>query len=148
MDPLELVRSRNRADIELPSGLGATIGLARTLDAILTGLIPVPVIKEWDELAEVAKKKAASNGQTQEAEVSKAIDEANPSPDAMIAGGKLRQEMVRRTLKRLAPSLAELDGPEVNMPMEVIDELGQEDFDVLAGYAMREVPFPAASPST
>jgi hypothetical protein len=148
MDPLELVRSRNRADIELPSGYGATIGLTRVQDAVLAGFIPVPVLKEWDELAEAARKKAASNGKSEEAEVAKAIDEADPSPDAMISGGDLRREMVRRTLKRLAASVEELEGPEIDMPMAVIAELSQEDFDVLAGYAMREVPFPAASLST
>jgi hypothetical protein len=66
----------------------------------------------------------------------------------MAAGVELRREMVRRTLKRLAPSVAELEGPEVEMSAEVITELSQEDFDVLADYAMRNVPFPAASPST
>lgn len=141
MDPLELVRSRNRADIALPSGYGATIGLTRIRDAVLSGLIPVPVLTEWDAIARKAQK---ANGKT----ASKAIAEADPSSEAMTSGGDLRKEMVRRTLKRLAPSVAELEGPEVDMPMEVIDELDQEDFDVLAGYAMREVPFPAASLST
>jgi hypothetical protein len=141
MDPLELVRSRNRADIELPSGLGATIGLVRVRDAVLTGLIPLPVLREMDALAEAAR----SNGQT---DVDKALDEMDPSVEIMTAGSDLRREMVRRTLKRLAPSVAELQGPEMNMPVEVIEELSQEDFDVLAGYAMRDTPFPAASPST
>jgi hypothetical protein len=141
MDPLELVRSRNRADIELPSGLGATIGLARVQDAMMAGVIPVPVLREYDRLAEAAR----SNG---EVDVEKALDEVDPSPEMMAVGMDLRREMVRRTLKRLAPSLAELEGPEINMPAEVIEELSQEDFDVLAGYAMRDTPFPAASPST
>ena len=146
MDPLELVRSRNRADVELPSGLCATIGLVRIRDAVLTGLIPLPVLREWDAIAEAAKKSA--NGQTEKDAIAKVIDEGDPSPAAMIAETDLRREMVRRTLKRLAPSLAELDGPEIEMPPEVVAELDQEDFDVLAGYAMRDVPFPAASLST
>lgn len=139
MDPLELVRSRNRADVELPSGLGATIGLVRVRDAVTTGLIPLPVLREMDTLAEAAR----SNGQ--EVDSSKLGD---PSPEVMVAGTTLRREMVRRTIKRLAPSVAELEGPEVEISVEVVDELSQEDFDVLAGYAMRDVPFPAASPST
>jgi hypothetical protein len=144
VDPLELVRSRNRADIELPSGLGATIGLVRVRDAVTTGLIPLPVLREMDKLAAAAK----SNGKVDKDEIEKAIDESDPSPEIMVAGVTLRREMVRRTLKRLAPSLAELNGPEIDMPAEVVEELSQEDFDVLSGYAMRDVPFPAASLST
>jgi hypothetical protein len=144
VDPLELVRSRNRADIELPSGFGATIGLVRIRDAVTTGLIPLPVLREMDALAEAAR----SNGKIDEAAVEKALDEADPSPEVMMAGTAMRREMVRRTLKRLAPSVAELEGPEIEMPAEVIAEFSQEDFDVLAAYAMRELPFPAASPST
>jgi len=146
MDPLELVRSRNRADIELPSGLGATIGLVRIREAVTTGLIPLPILREMDAIAEAAR--ASANGQTDKDAIAKAIDEGDPSPEIMAAGITLRREVVRRTLRRLAPSLAELEGPEVEMPAEVIAELSQEDFDVLAGYAMRDVPFPAASLST
>lgn len=141
MDPLELVRSRNRADIELPSGLGATIGLVRVRDAVTTGLIPLPVLREMDAIAEAAR---AANGDGP-VDSSKLED---PSPEVMIAGTTLRREMVRRTIKRLAPSLAELEGPEIEISPEVVEELSQEDFDVLAGYAMRDVPFPAASLST
>jgi len=145
MDPLELVRSRNRADIELPSGLGATIGLVRIRDAVTTGLIPLPVLREMDELA---KKVASSNGQAEKDAIAKLLDEEDPTPEVMAAGITLRREMVRLTIKRLAPSLAELDGPEIEMPPEVVAELDQEDFDVLVGYAMRDVPFPVASLST
>jgi len=146
MDPLELVRSKNRADIELPSGYGATIGRVRIREAVLSGIIPLPVLREWDALTEAATRSA--NGQADKAAIAKAIDEADPSPDAIRAEVEMRREVVRRSLKRLAPSVSELDGPEVEMPMEVIDELDQEDFDVLAGYAMRDVPFPVASLST
>jgi hypothetical protein len=140
LDPLELVRSRNRADIELPSGLGATIGLARIRDVATTGMIPVPILREMDKLAAAASQ----NGKVE----AEQVEDEDISPEVMEASLDLRKEMVRRTLKRLAPSLAELEGPEVVMPMEVVDELDQEDFDVLAGYAMRQVPFPAASLST
>jgi hypothetical protein len=146
MDPLELVRSRNRADVALPSGLGATIGRVRIREAVLSGIIPLPILREWDALTEAAKK--SLNGQADQESIAKVVDEADPSPDAIRGEVELRRECVRRSLKRLAPSVAELDGPEFDMPMEVIDELDQEDFDVLAGYAMRDVPFPAASLST
>jgi len=146
MDPLELVRSRNRADIELPSGLGATIGLVRIRDAVTTGLIPLPVLREMDAIAEAAK--ASANGNGDAAAIEKALEGADPSPEVMVAGVTLRREVVRRSLKRLAPSVAELEGPEIEMSAEVVAELSQEDFDVLAGYAMRDVPFPAASLST
>lgn len=139
MDPLELVRSRNRADIELPSGLGATIGLVRIQDVVISGLIPVPILREFD--------KATGNGHPIET-AKAALEEINDNPALIKAAQDTRREVVRRSLKRLAPSVAELEGPEVDMPTEVVAELSQEDFDVLAGYAMRDVPFPAASLST
>lgn len=146
MDPLELVRSRNRADVELPSGLGATIGLVRLQEAVTTGLIPLPILREYDAMVEAAKAKANGNGDKDT--IAALIDESDPSPEVMQAWPRMRSELIRRTLKRLAPSVAELEGPEIDMPAEVVEELSQEDFDVLAAYAMREVPFPAASPST
>lgn len=146
MDPLDLVRGRNRADIELPSGLGATIGLVRIRDVVTTGLLPLPVLREMDALTAAAIAKA--NGKGTKAAIAKALDDSDPSPEVMSAGITLRREVVRRTLKRIAPSVAELDGPDIDMPSEVIEELSQEDFDVLSSYAMRELPFPAASLST
>lgn len=127
MDPLELVRSRNRADVSLPSGLGATIGLVRMQDAVGAGMVPLSVLREMDRLAKAEE------------------ETPDPPPEVMEAGLRLRREMVRRTLKRLAPSLGELNGqPEVDMPAEVVDELSQDDFDYIAGFAMRDTPFPAA----
>lgn len=133
MDALELVRSRNRADIELPSGLGATIGLVRIADCIIELGIPLPILAEMRALA-------SSNGDSKSPE----LEMAGLSEDAISRGAKLREEVVRRSLKRLAPSVGELDGPEQEMSPEVIVELDQEDFDVLADYAMRNVPFPTA----
>jgi hypothetical protein len=124
---LEFVRSKNRADIELPNGWGATIGLVRMQDCVATGSIPLGVLRQMDELASNGKKKTTE-----------------PAPELLRHGMWIRREMVRRTLKRLAPSVAELSGPDIDMPMETIDELPQEVFDFIAGYALRDTPFPTA----
>lgn len=147
IDPLELVRSRNRADIELPSGLGATIGLVRIRSAMMAGMVPVPMLREYDRIRDAA----TSNGEIDTEKVEEIAKTSDLSQELLFQTDKMRREMVRRTLKRLAPSVAELDGqPEIDMPAEVIEELPQEDYDVLVGYAMRDVPFPtpAASLST
>ena len=54
LDALETLRSKNRFDEELPSGLKVTIRLPRIRDCILAGGVPLPVL---DHLV-----KAASNG--------------------------------------------------------------------------------------
>lgn len=141
MDALELVRSRNRADIELPSGLGATIGLVRITDCIIGLGIPLPVLAELRDL------NADSNGHDPEQTEAELLQQL--SPEATASGVKLREEVVRRSLKRLAPSVADLNGsPEQEITPEVISELSQEDFDVLASYAMRDTPFPTAGAPT
>jgi hypothetical protein len=54
--------------------------------------------------------------------------------------------MVRRSIVRIAPSLAELDGPdEDDIPMWVVDRFDQADFDLLSEYALRATPLPAGS---
>jgi len=130
---LAFMRSRNRADIELPSGLWARIGLVRLQDAITAGSIPVPILKEMDALAAQAKP----NGHKPRK------PPTEPSAEVIAHGTSFRHEMARRTLKSLAASQAEL-GDDVDMPSQVIDELTQEDFDTLAGYALRDTPFPTA----
>lgn len=132
MDALDLLRSRNRADIELPSGLGATIGLPRIADCIVDLGIPLPLMRE------IGKITSAGDVRIEDL-----------TPEMITGGAEFQREMVRRTLKRLAPSIDALDGtPEVDMPAEVIAELDQADYDLLEAYALRERPFPAASNPT
>ena len=74
-------------------------------------------------------------------------DESEVSQEILDRGQWFRKEMVRRTLRRVAPSVAELDGPDdEDIPAWVVDKFDQADFDALADYALRNTPLPAGSP--
>jgi hypothetical protein len=131
----EWLRSYNRADVELPSGIGVTLSLVRAQEALVAGSIPLGVLREMQALAE----KAEPNGDAPK-------DDPDISQEVIDSGQRFRREMVRRTLRRIAPSLAELDGPDdEDMPAWVIDKFDQEDFDALSAYALRETPLPAGT---
>ena len=132
----EWLRSYNRADVALPSGIGVTLSLVRAQDALVAGSIPLGVLKEMQTLAEQAEP----NGDGPK-------DAPEVSQEVIDRGQWFRKEMVRRTLRRVAPSLAELDGPDdEDIPMWVVDKFDQADFDALADYALRNTPLPAGSP--
>ena len=131
----EWLRDYNRADVALPSGIGVTLSLVRAQDCLVAGSIPLGVLKEMQALAE----KAVQNGDGKK-------EEPEPSQEVIDRGQWFRKEMVRRTVRRVAPSLAELDGPEDDdVPMWVVDKFDQEDFDALAAYALRDTPLPAST---
>ena len=115
-----------------------TLSLVRAQDALLRGSIPLGVLREMQALAE----KTEPNGDVPKEdpgipEVSQAV---------IDSGQKFRKEMVRRTIRRVAPSVAELDGPDdEDVPEWVVDKFDQEDFDALAAYALRETPLPAST---
>ena len=142
----DFMRSYNRADVELPSGFGVTLSLVRAQDCMTAGAIPVGILQEMADLvAEEALEEAKTNGQKPKARKTKATE---PSPEVIDRGNWFRKEMVRRTLRRVAPSLAELDGPDDDdIPMWVVDKFEQADFDALAVYALRDTPLPAGSPA-
>lgn len=130
----EWLRDYNRADIELPSGIGVTLSLVRSQETLIAGAIPLGVLKEMQELAE----KAEANGD--------GPSEEQPSQEIIERGQWFRREMVRRTLRRVAPSITELDGPDDDdIPMWVVEKFDQADFDALADYALRTTPLPAGS---
>ena len=132
----EWLRSYNRADIALPSGIGVTLSLVRAQDALVAGSIPLGVLKEMQSLAEQAEPNG--DGPKEAPEVSQEV---------IDRGQWFRKEMVRRTLRRVAPSVAELDGPDdEDIPAWVVDKFDQADFDALADYALRNTPLPAGSP--
>ena len=131
----EWLREYNRADVALPSGIGVTLSLVRAQDCLVAGSIPLGVLNEMQALAE----KASQNGDGPK-------EEPEPSQEVIDRGQWFRKEMVRRTVRRVAPSLDELDGPDDDdLPMWVVDKFDQEDFDALAGYALRDTPLPAGS---
>jgi hypothetical protein len=134
----EWLRRYNRADVELPSGIGVTLSLVRAQETLISGGIPRGVLKEMDDLA----AKARSNGDGPE------VPDSELSPEVLDRGQWFQREMVRRTIRRVAPSVAELDGPDdYDVPMWVVEKFDQADFDALKDYALRNTPLPAASPA-
>ena len=143
MSSYEFMRSYNRADVELPSGIGVTLALVRAQDTLTAGGIPLGILHEMDAIRAAAFAAANGNGKAK-----KKVDEPDPSPEVIERGNWFRREMVRRTIRRIAPSLAELDGPDdEDVPMWVVDRFDQADFDALADYALRNTPLPAGSPA-
>lgn len=135
----EWLRDYNRADVELPSGIGVTLSLVRAQESLISGAIPLGVLEEMDAIIEA--QNAAENGKSK-----KKLSE--PSREAIERGQWFQREMVRRSLRRIAPSLAELDGPDDDdVPMWVVEKFDQADFDVLKDYALRNTPLPAGSPA-
>ena len=142
------LRSYNRADIELPSGMGVTLSLVRAQDVLAMGSIPMPVLREMQKFA---KERAKSNGDSpDEPEPDDAVvPDAEASPEVMTRGLWFVRETVRRTIRRVAPSLAELEGlpDDDDFPAWVVDKFDQDDFDAIKAYAFRETPLPAGSPA-
>ena len=74
------------------------------------------------------------------------VSAVNSLPDGPMTDAFFFRQ--RRTIVRIAPSLAELEGLEdAETPEWVIDKLEQADFDALKAYAFRETPLPAGSPA-
>jgi hypothetical protein len=148
VDALELVRSRNRLDIELPeSGFGATVAAVDLMDCIMAGGIPRDVLDELAELEKAAKAKQDGDG---DETLSVAVETSEEEDlevtwDEVITNAKVNFELARRGLKRLAPSLAELEGtPEVDMPLEVLKELPKVDRELILAYAKGRKDIPKA----
>lgn len=123
MDALELLRSRNRFEEELPSGLNVTLRLPRLRDCIIAGGVPLPVL---EHLMEVSQQ----NGAAQEVSNEEAAHMA-----------RFQDEIVRR-------SLVAIEGQEIEMSAELLAELSQEDYDRIVALASRqEAPPKAGSPT-
>jgi hypothetical protein len=135
----EWFRNYNRADIALPSGIGVTLSLVRAQDALIAGSIPLGVLKEMQKIASAAE----TNGDGKEPEESK---ESEFSQELIDRGRWFRKEMVRRSIRRIAPSVEQLEGPDDDdVPMWVVEKFDQADFDALVAYALRETPLPAGT---
>ena len=117
-DALELLRSRNRYDVTLPSGLNVTIRLPRLRDCIIAGNVPLPVLKHLQD--------ASSNGGQPEL-----------TPEEMGSMARFQDEVVRQTL-------IGIDGETVTMTPEAVADLEQEDYDALVSYGTRVLPVPKA----
>ena len=119
MDPLERLRSLNRFDEELPSGLKVTIRLPRIRDCILAGGVPLPVL---DHLV-----KAASNGGA-----------PTVSNEDAAHMARFQDEIVRR-------SVVAIDGEPVALSLEDVTEFSQEDYDRVVVLATRQETSPLAA---
>jgi len=118
MDALELLRSRNRFDETLPSGLNVTIRLPRIRDCILAGGVPLPVL---DHLV-----KAASNG---------GAPEVSNEDAAHMA--RFQDEIVRR-------SVVAIDGQAVTLTTDDVSDFSQEDYDRIVELGTRSTPLMAS----
>jgi hypothetical protein len=127
VDAVELLRARNRFDVTLPSGLNVTIRLPRLRDCILAGDVPLPVLERMSKL---------SNGDGK-----KTKPEERLSPEETRHVARFQDEVVRATL-------VAIEGQEVEMTLEAVNELEQDDYDALAGYGTRAVVIPKAGAST
>lgn len=120
MDALELLRSKNRFDETLPSGLNVTLRLPRIRDCILAGGVPLPVLNHL--------VKAASNGGAPE------ISNENAAHMA-----RFQDEIVRR-------SIVAIEGEPIEMTVDALSDITQEDYDRVVELATRQTnPTPASS---
>jgi len=129
-EALALLRLRNRYIRELPSGLWARIALPQVGEILASGEVPMPVLRE---MSRQAAEEAAPNG-----DGPKEPAETNV---ALIAEmHQYRRIIVRRTLRGLATSQANLPDEDVEYPFEVIDELDQADYDQIFAWGDRNEP--------
>lgn len=120
MDGVELLRSRNRVDETLPSGLAVTLRFPRIRDCIIAGGVPLPVVNKLVEQA----GKAEENGQT-----------ASLENAAHMA--RFQDEIVRR-------SVVAIEGKPVELTTDDVSEFSQADYDRILKIASREVEVPKA----
>ncbi|MGH2373042.1 MAG: hypothetical protein ACRDIC_06130 [bacterium] len=117
MDSAELLRSRNRFEETLPSGLKVTLRLPRIRDCILAGGVPLPVLEHVV---------AASSGNGQ-------IPDVSNEDAAHMA--RFQDEIVRR-------SVVAIEGQIIEMTSDLVSEFSQEDYDHIVKFATRQVEIP------
>ena len=141
MDDLELLRGRNRHDLELPSGLWYTIGLPRIEECMAAGGVPYGLLfrvqgRIRDEIAKL-------RGQEVKTE----------APE--VTQGELQQvvvyhnELIRRSIKRVAETREALqEKPEREFTLKEVQEIPEEDWMQIKMWAGRDVEIPKAELST
>jgi hypothetical protein len=139
---LALLRARNRFIRHLPSGLWARIALPGVAELLASGEVPMPVLRE---MAKQAADKTASNGDGPDVEPDEATStDADNDLELNLAmiteSNRYRRMIVQRALRGIAASEEELGTEDVRYPLEVIDELAQEDFDQIFVWGDRQEP--------
>ena len=123
-DALELLRSRNRFEEQLPSGLNVTLRLPRLRDCIIAGAVPLPVLEHLMEAA-------TQNGD--------ATTQVSNEEAAHMA--RFQDEIVRR-------SVVAIEGQPIEMTTEAVAEFSQEDYDRIVAVATRQEASPLAGSPT
>jgi hypothetical protein len=118
MDALESLRSRNRFDETLPSGLNVTLRRPRIRDCILAGQVPLPVL---DHIVETVQQ----NGDAKK----------NVSIEEAVHLARYQDELVKA-------SVVKIEGQDVTLSLEDVSEFSQEDYDRIVAFAVRETPVP------
>ena len=125
MDPLELLRSRNRYDDTLPSGLTVTLRNPRLRDCILAGNVPLPVLTHVMQLASTTQ-----NGDSPEVSNEEAAHMA-----------RFQDEIVRQ-------AVVAIEGEPVSLTADDISEFSQDDYDRIVALATRQETSPKAGTPT
>jgi hypothetical protein len=111
-DALELLRSRNRFEETLPSGLTVTLRLPRIRDCILAGQVPLPVLQHVMEAG-------TSNG-----------DAPQVSAEDAAHMARFQDEIVRR-------SVVAIEGEPVSLALEDVAEFSEDDYNRIVAFATR-----------
>ena len=119
MNALEALRSRNRFEEELPSGLKVTLRLPRIRDCIIAGHVPLPILTALVERSQ--QNGAAPTVSTEEAEHM----------------ARFQDELVLR-------SIVEIEGEPVTLTRDDLADLRTEDYDYIVELALREQASPKA----
>ena len=114
MDPLELLRSKNRFDETLPSGLNVTLRRPRMRDCILAGGVPLPVL-------DAPRQAVQSNG-----------DAPTVSNEDAAHMARFQDEIVRRSRRAI-------EGEPVRVTTDDVSEISQEDYDRIVELATQAV---------
>jgi hypothetical protein len=121
MDAVERLRSRNRFEETLPSGLKVTLRLPRIRDCIIAGQVPLPVLQHVMEAAQ-------PNGDT-----------PTVSPEDAAHMARFQDEIVKR-------SVVAIEGEPAELSVEDVSEFSQEDYDRIVAFATRTEAAPLAQP--
>jgi len=125
MDPLEQLRSHNRFEETLPSGLTVTLRRPHIRDCIVAGRVPMPII---EHVVAVAK----NNGDGP-------VPDLSPELKMEDAAATVRyhNEIVRR-------SVVAIEGEAVELSIDDVVEFLPEDYERIVDLGTRSTPLVAS----
>lgn len=119
MDARGALRSKNRFEEVMPSGLTFTIRLPRLRDCIIAGQVPIPVLKNL----------ITPNG-----------DAPEPTPDETAHMARFQDEIVLH-------SVVAIDGEPVKLTSDDLPDIRTEDYNRIVELALRESSPKAGTPT-